>query len=242
MINEELVLLYKRGDKQALESLIKNNDGIIRKIANKFYGINKMIEFDDLIQVGVIGLIAAVKKYDPDMENAASFITYAFQYIKREIYSCVNGRSIKDVENNKFNNSCARLDAPLKEDAEMNLKDTLKDVDQGFENIEEKLYLKQLREDLEKAMGQENTLLEREILKMRYGWDCNPYTYTYIGSILEIPKGKVQRIEYKAIRKIRKCEWARDEYGKYFESIRNNPDIAIDDKIDFANKYFKGVI
>ena len=98
MTNEELVLLYQKEDKQALESLIYNNSGIIRKIANKFYGINKMIEFDDLIQVGVIGLITAAKKYDINMENKANFITYAFYYIKREIVSCVNGRSSKDIK------------------------------------------------------------------------------------------------------------------------------------------------
>jgi len=241
MTNEELVLLHQQGDKQAIESLIKNNTGVVRKIANKFNGINKMIEFDDLIQVGTIGIITAASKYDGAMENKANFITYAFQYIKREIYSCVNGRSSKDVENNKFNNSCVRLDAPFKEDDEMNLKDTLKDVDQGFENIEEKLYLNQLREDLESVMLENTTLREREILKLYYGWDCKECTFTYIGSIFSVSKSRVQQIEYSALRKIRQCEWVKAKYGEYFQSVKYNYN-TVNEKIDFANKYFKGVI
>ena len=241
MTNEELVLLYQQGDKQALESLIKNNTGIVRKIANKFNGINKMIEFDDLIQVGTIGLIAAAKKYDGDMENKANFITYAFHYIKREIVSCVNGNSSKDVGNNKFNNSCVRLDAPFKEDDEMNLKDTLKDVDQGFENIEEKLYLKQLREDLESVMLENTTLREREILKLHYGWECKECTFDYIGSIFDVSKSRAQQIENVALRKIRQSIWLKNRYEEYFQSIRYNYN-AVNEKIDFASKYFKDVI
>lgn len=50
-------------------------------------------QLDDLVQAGIIGLINAASKYNNDLENKAVFITYAFQYIKREIFSCVNGRS-----------------------------------------------------------------------------------------------------------------------------------------------------
>lgn len=241
MTNEELVLLHQQRDKQALESIINNNQGIVRKIANKFYGINRMVEFDDLLQVGFIGLINAANKYNPNMDNKANFITYAFQYIKREIYSCVNGRSSKDVENNKFNNSCVRLDAPLKEDDEMNLKDTLKDVDQGFENIEEKLYLKQLREDLESVMLENTTLREREVLKLHYGWECKECTFDYIGSIFDVSKSRIQQIENAALRKIRQSIWLRNRYEEYFQSIRYNYN-AVNEKIDFASKYFKDVI
>ena len=239
MSNEELVLLYQQGDKQALEGLVNNNVGIVRKIANKFNGINKMIEFDDLVQVGTIGLMAAANKYDGSMENSANFLTYAIHYIKREIHSCVNGRSLKDVENNKFYNSCVRLDVPLKEDAEIHIKDTLKDVEEGYEEVEKKLYLKQLRKDLEKVMRENTTLREQEIIKLRYGWDCKQCTFTYIGSMLGVSGSRTQQIEHRALCKIRKSKWSGHEYAKYFKSIRYNPNIALDDKIDFAKKYFK---
>lgn len=250
MSNEELVILYQQGDKQALESLIDNNGGIIRKISNKFYGINKMIEFDDLIQVGVIGLIAAAKKYDINMENKANFITYAFHYIKREIISCVNGRSSKDVENNKFNNNCVRLDTPLKEDNEIELKDTIESIDYGFENVEEKIYIGQLRAELETVMKENNTLKEREILMLHYGWDTNKEaSYIDIADIFDTSANRIIQMEFSALKKLRHSNWGQVKEKEYInskleaikESSRYNQDSVINE-LNIIDKYFSGVL
>lgn len=250
MTNEELVLLYQQGNNQALEALIDNNGGIIRKIATNFYGINKIIEFDDLIQSGVIGLIAAVKKYDINMENKAKFITYAFHYIKREIVSCVNGRSFKDVENNKLNSNCARIDTPLKEDNEIELKDTIESIDYGFENVEEKIYIGQLRSELETEMKENNTLKEREVLKLCYGWDVNKrFNYNEIGEIFNVSANRIIQIEISALRKLRHSEWGKDRAKEYIslklesilEGSRYNQDSAVN-TMSISEKYFKGVI
>ena len=66
MSNEELVQLCQSGDKTALEQLIQANTGIINKIANKYNGINRELEFDDLFQSEVLGFIKAVEKYNPN--------------------------------------------------------------------------------------------------------------------------------------------------------------------------------
>lgn len=116
MSNEELVQLYQNGDKKALEKLIQANTGIIHKIANKYNGINRELEFDDLFQSGVLGFIKAVEKYNCNHEKKAKFITYAIFLIDRYIYWCVNGRGSKETENNKFYNSCTSLNAPIGED------------------------------------------------------------------------------------------------------------------------------
>jgi RNA polymerase sigma factor (sigma-70 family) len=248
--NEELVLLYQQGDKKALENLIKANGGIVRKLANKFNGINKMVEFDDLVQVGTIGLINAASKYNNDLENKASFITYAFQYIKREIYSCVNGRSSKDVENNKFNNNCVSLDVPLKADEDIQLKDTIESIEYGFENIEEKIYISQLREELESAMMHNNTLKEREILQLCYGWDYQKvFTYKEVAEVFNISYNRVSQIEFNALRRLRNSEWGKEKFKEYMrskvesimESSRYDQDKVID-RIDILDKYFGGVV
>ncbi len=64
--------------------LIKNNMGLIQKIANKFYNMEK----EDLIQVGIIGLIKAYQNYQDN--NEAKFSTYAYSYIFGEMYNLVN--------------------------------------------------------------------------------------------------------------------------------------------------------
>ncbi len=250
MSNEELVLLYQHGDKKALESLIEANGGIVRKLANKFYGINKMVEFDDLVQVGTIGLINAASKYNNDLENKANFITYAFQYIKREIFSCVNGRSEKEISNNKLYNSCISLDVPLKADEDIQLKDTIESVDYGFENVEEKIYIKQLREELESAMIYNNTLREREILQLCYGWDCQKtFTYKEVAEVLNLNQNSIPQIEFNALKKLRNSDWGKEKSKEYIgsklesimESSRYDQDKAIS-AIDIMNKYFNGVI
>lgn len=250
MSNEELVILYQQGDKQALESLIDNNGGIIRKIANKFYGINKLIEFDDLIQVGVIGLITAANKYDNNLEDKANFITYAFHYIKREIVSCVNGRSSREVGNIKFNGNCVRLDTPLSGEEDLELIDTVESIDYGFENVEEKIYITQLREELEVAMKENNSLREREVLKLYYGWDSNKrFTYSEIGEIFNVSRNRAMQIEFSALRQLRQSEWGKDRAKEYInskleeikESSRYNQDSVINE-LNIIDKYFSEVI
>lgn len=250
MSNEELVLLYQQGDKQALESLIKANSGMIKKLANKFNGINKMIEFDDMVQAGTIGLINAASKYNNELENKASFITYAFQYIKREIFSCVNGRSEKEISNNKLYNSCISLDVPIQEDNDIQLKDTIESVDYGFENVEEKIYIKQLREELESAMLNNNTLKEREILQLCYGWEYQKtFTYKEAAEALKLNQNNIPQIEFNALRKLRNSTWGKEKVKEYMrdkaesimESSRYNQDKVID-KINLIDKYFSGVV
>lgn len=250
MSNEELVLLYQQGNKQALESLIEANEGIVKKLANKFNGINKMVEFDDLVQAGTIGLINAASKYNNDLENKAGFITYAFQYIKREIFSCVNGRSEKEISNNKLYNSCVSLDVPLQADEDIQLKDTIESVDYGFENVEETIYIKQLRADLEDAMLHNNTLKEREILKLCYGWDYKKqFTYKEAAEVLKLNQNSIPQIEFNALRKLRNSTWGKDKFKEYVTeklySIQEQSFHKTDKVIDTVNlidKYFSGVV
>ena len=152
MSNEELVQLYQNGDKKALDKLIQANTGIIHKIANKYNGINRELEFDDLFQSGVLGFIAAAKKYKFDIEKRARFITFAVYYIDRYIHSCVNGRTTKDMENNKFYHQCTSLNKTTGEEEELEIGDNVADDELGFENIEDKLFIANLRKELEKVM------------------------------------------------------------------------------------------
>ena len=219
MSNEELVLSYQQGDKRALESLIDNNSGIVRKISFKYNNLNKLLEPDDLIQAGTIGLINAANKYDGDMENKANFITYAFQSIEREIQACVNGRSSKDINNTKFYKTVKSLNIPVGEEEETELLNMIDSHDRSMENIEERLYINQLREELEGAMVQANTLREREVLKLHYGWDVEPITVNEIGDMFYIPGEKANQIKSIALRKIQNSVWGRTVGKKYRDEI-----------------------
>lgn len=218
MNNEELVQLYQNGDNKALDELIQANTGIINKIANKYNGINRELEFDDLFQNGVLGLITAAKKYDFNNEKKAKFITYAVHYIDRYIHRSVNGVSSKDIGNNKFYSSCTSLNITTGEEGEeIELGEFIEDIDYGFENIEEKIFLKNLRKELEDLMQTHNTLEQREILKLKYGWNSKPMTLNDIADIFDITRDKVRNIEYKALRKLRHSSWAMNRIKEFAE-------------------------
>ena len=79
--NFELLLRVKNGDEGALDRLVKQNLGLVKKIALRFVG--RGTEYDDLVQLGVIGMIKAARSFDFDYCTA--FSTYAVPLIMGEI-------------------------------------------------------------------------------------------------------------------------------------------------------------
>ncbi len=58
----ELILLAQKGDKHALDTLTTTNIPLVKSIVAKF--LNRGVEYEDLVQIGCIGLIRAVQKFD----------------------------------------------------------------------------------------------------------------------------------------------------------------------------------
>ena len=78
----ELFRLYKEeGDEEAREQLIVSHLNLVRFLASKFK--NRGEPLDDLLQVGTIGLIKAIDRFDPD--RGLEFTTFATPTIMGEI-------------------------------------------------------------------------------------------------------------------------------------------------------------
>ena len=78
----ELFRLYKeKGDEEARDQLIVSHLNLVRVLASKFK--NRGEPLDDLVQVGTIGLIKAIDRFDP--ERGLEFTTYATPTILGEI-------------------------------------------------------------------------------------------------------------------------------------------------------------
>lgn len=73
--------VQRTGDEQAKEILIENNLGLVRSVVSKFLNIG--YDRDDLFQLGSIGLIKAIYKFDPRFN--VKFSTYAVPMILGEI-------------------------------------------------------------------------------------------------------------------------------------------------------------
>ena len=78
----ELFRRYKlEGDSDARDQLIVNHLNLVRFLASKFKNRGESLE--DLVQVGTIGLIKAIDRFDP--ERGLEFTTYATPTIMGEI-------------------------------------------------------------------------------------------------------------------------------------------------------------
>lgn len=73
--------LAKKGDEKARKIMIESNLRLVVKIARRYY--NRGMEFSDLIEEGNLGLLRAVKKFDP--ERGFRFSTYATWWIRQTI-------------------------------------------------------------------------------------------------------------------------------------------------------------
>lgn len=78
---EELIRLAQDGDKEASESLVRENSGLIWSVARRFLG--RGAEGDDLYQLGCLGFLKAVDGFD--LEYGTQFSTYAVPKISGEI-------------------------------------------------------------------------------------------------------------------------------------------------------------
>lgn len=70
-----------QGDKEARATLFEENTGLIYSVARRFLG--RGVEMEDLFQIGSIGLLKAVDKFDPAFE--VKFSTYAIPMILGEL-------------------------------------------------------------------------------------------------------------------------------------------------------------
>lgn len=98
----DLIQKSQNGDQQANEILVKRNIALVKSVVKRF--LNRGYEYDDLFQIGVIGLIKAIKNYD-DQFNVR-FSTYAVPMIMGEIKRFLRddglikvSRSLKELAN-----------------------------------------------------------------------------------------------------------------------------------------------
>ena len=79
-----MVASYKDINFSEKDNLIKNNTLLVKKIACHYHGrVKNIVEIDDLMQIGMLGLITAAKNFTE--RPGVSFSTYAKIRIKGEI-------------------------------------------------------------------------------------------------------------------------------------------------------------
>lgn len=81
MEDKELFLEAQGGEKEAREILFNKNTGLVHHVVKRF--LSRGLEPEDLFQIGSVGLLKAIDKFDPDY--GVCFSTYAVPLIMGEI-------------------------------------------------------------------------------------------------------------------------------------------------------------
>ncbi|MCL2740041.1 MAG: sigma-70 family RNA polymerase sigma factor, partial [Oscillospiraceae bacterium] len=157
----EQITAAQNGDKIALDQLVEQNIGLIWNIAKRFYG--RGYEPDDIFQLGSIGLVKAIQKFDCSFQTA--FSTYAVPMIIGEIRRFMRddgmikvSRSLKDL-NAKAKATREKLGVEL--GREPFLHEIAADLEVEVEELARAMDANLAHESLFEEHGEtENTLLE----------------------------------------------------------------------------------
>ena len=188
---QKIMLELSRGDDTNRELLITHNLRLVVYIAKKFE--TKTTSTEDLVSIGTIGLMKAVKTFNP--EKNIKLATYASRCIENEILM-----HLRKVNNMKAEMS---FDEPLSVDwdgNELTLRDVLgtepDDVYEPIEYTDEKrLLLKTVNALPEK---------ERNLMIMRFGLNgTESHTQKQLADRLGISQSYISRLEKKILDKIK---------------------------------------
>ena len=76
--NDSLLPKAQKGDKAAFSELVNGNMGLVKSIALRFR--ERGVDFEDLVQIGTIGLIKALRNFDTS--GGTRFSTYAVPMLR----------------------------------------------------------------------------------------------------------------------------------------------------------------
>lgn len=189
---EKIMNELRQGNEENREKLIIHNLRLVVYIAKKFE--SKSASTEDLVSIGTIGLMKAVKTFNPDKN--IKLATYASRCIENEILM-----HLRKINNMKSEIS---FDEPLSVDwdgNELTLRDVLgtepDDVYEDLEYDDEKRLLMLVVNSLPDK--------ERELMVMRFGLNGGPcHTQKQLADSMGISQSYISRLEKRILNKIKK--------------------------------------
>ena len=182
-----LLVLKENGDMSATEQLVEHNLRLVAYIAKKFE--NTGIEFEDLISVGAIGLIKAVRTFKVDKNIRLA--TYASRCIENEILMQI--RKTSKIKND------VSLDKPLCEDNDGNQL-VLSDILPGEDDVISRTVDEPADRQIINELISKLSAREREIMVLRYGlMGHQELTQREVAIKLGISQSYISRLEKRIL-------------------------------------------
>lgn len=176
-------------DETARAKLIEHNLRLVAHIAKKYE--NTQEDKDDILSIGIIGLMKAVDSYQITANNKLA--TYAARCIENEI--------LMHLRANKNKRNLIYLQSPVAMDKDGNEVELLDLIEDKSVDIMASYEKKAMHQDLANAL---KTLSSREyeIISRRYGIDRDSQTQKEIAKDMNISRSYVSRIEKRALLKL----------------------------------------
>ncbi len=222
-----LINKAKEGDIDALDVLVSENTGLVRSIALRFTG--RGVDYEDLCQIGHIGMIKAIRNFDFSRQTA--FSTYAVPLIIGEIKRFLRddgeikvGRELKRkgaiiysarekfIAENGNEPSVSQLSAMCgfgEEEVVEAISATASTISLSEQIGEDTTILDLIGKDFTPEINEKIALMqaidklpseEREIIRLRY---FKNLTQSETGRVLGMTQVTVSRRETKALEKLR---------------------------------------
>lgn len=183
---------YQNGDMHARDILIERNLRLVAHIVKKYMNSGK--ETDEMISVGIVGLVKAVNTYN--FEKGSRLATYAARCIDNELLMLMRG-------DRKLSREVSLYD-PIGTDKEGNEITLLSILEHEDEDIIDQLDKKQSLRKLSKILSKVLTPREYFVVIRRYGlYGHHETTQRELAEQLNISRSYVSRIEKKALEKLR---------------------------------------
>ena len=183
---------YQNGDMHARDILIERNLRLVAHIVKKYMNSGK--ETDEMISVGIVGLVKAVNTYN--FEKGSRLATYAARCIDNELLMLMRG-------DRKLSREVSLYD-PIGTDKEGNEITLLSILEHEDEDIIEQLDKTQSLRKLSKILSKVLTPREYFVVIRRYGlYGHHETTQRELAEQLNISRSYVSRIEKKALEKLR---------------------------------------
>ena len=151
-----LIQQARQGDKQSRDTIIEENMGLVHHIVKRF--LNRGYDAEELFQIGCIGLMKAVERFD--YRKGYKFSTYATWWIRQAITRAIadQARTIRiPVHMVETINKLIRVSRQLLQELgrEPTPEEIAKEMDMPVERVREILKISQEPVSLETPIGEE---------------------------------------------------------------------------------------
>ena len=186
------LILSRQGDMNARNLLVEHNLRLVAHIVKKYHNLDR--EKEDMISIGVIGLIKAINTYD--ISKGHRLVTYAARCIENELLMML--RQEKKTSKNTSLYEPIGID---KEGNEINLLDV---IESAPVDIVEDCYIRENTDYLLRSLKKVLSDKEYQVICCRYGlFGMEEETQREIARKLCISRSYVSRIEKTALQKLR---------------------------------------